>query len=84
MNIDLSKLNPPLSGAQLKRDLVAQFLRHDGYVATAKSFAAEAKDEILQLEKQPQASLENYNTQHDADAVYRQRKIPECLGCQPI
>ena len=74
MDCDLSKLNPPLSSAQLRTDLVAQFLRHDGYVATAKSFAREAKEEIVQLKKQPQPDLESFNTQHDADAVFRQRK----------
>lgn len=73
--IDLGKLNPSLGSTRLKGDLVAQFLRHDGYVETAKSFAQESEEEASRLKKQPQLQLENPSTQHDIDAVHRQRKF---------
>ena len=72
----MTTLNPKLSEAALIKELVSQFLRHDGYVETAKSFAEEVRAETGALRKDQDTMLDNLEMQQDNDAMNRQRMFP--------
>lgn len=70
---DLSKLHPSLDENSLLKELVAQFLAHDGYVETAKAFAAEVQAEVGTLRSDPTDYFKKFDVEEDIDAVNRQR-----------
>lgn len=74
-SVDVSKLNPPLDEDSLLKELVAQFLAHDGYVETRKAFAEEVLTEEDTLKSGRATTLDNYAVEEDTDAVNRQRKL---------
>lgn len=73
LKADIGKLHPSGSEAALVKDLVSQFLGHDGYVQTARSFTLECDAETADLKRTPAPTSLPPNT-HDVDAVNRQRK----------
>lgn len=73
-SVDVSKLYPPLDENSLLKELVAQFLAHDGYVETRKAFAEEVLTEEDTLKSGRATTLDNYAVEEDTDAVNRQRK----------
>ena len=56
------------------KELVAQFLAHDGFVETAKEFAEEVRSESRALQIGQEASFEDQSSDEDLDASNRQRK----------
>jgi hypothetical protein len=68
----IAKLQPPLSEDALIKQLVSQFLRHDGYVDTAKAYAKEMAAESKALMKESDG-LPDFSGQDDTDAINRQR-----------
>lgn len=71
---DVSNIYPPLDENSLLKELVAQFLAHDGYVETRKAFAEEVLIEEGTLKSGRATTLDNYAVEEDSDAVNRQRK----------
>lgn len=67
-------MNPPLSEDELIHQLVAQYLAHDGYVGTAKAFAAEVQAESRAL-VEGSATPANLEPEEDMDAINRQSTI---------
>ena len=70
---DVSKIYPHLDENALLKELVAQFLAHDGYVESAKAFAEEVQAEDGTLKNGPASFFDNYTVEEDIDAVNRQR-----------
>lgn len=70
---DVTKLHPNLDENALVKELVAQFLAHDGYVETAKAFAEEVQAEVGTLKSGPTDYFDNFDVEEDIDAVNRQR-----------
>lgn len=70
---EVSKIYPPLDENSLLKELVAQFLAHDGYVETRKAFAEEVLIEEGTLKSGRATTLDNYAVEEDSDAVNRQR-----------
>jgi hypothetical protein len=66
-------VSPELPIDELIRELVLQFLHHDGYVETAKAFAEESRIEAQALGRGSKAG-KSFEMQEDLDAVHRQRK----------
>ena len=71
--VNIGPLQPSLSEDALIKELVSQFLRHDGYVDTAKAFTEEMRAESKALSSGSDKTIDNYNIQEDLDAVNRQR-----------
>lgn len=78
-SIDVSQLHPPLDENALVKELVAQFLAHDGYVKSAKAFAEEVQAENGTLKSGAASFLDNFSVEDDIDAVNRQRNLSPCL-----
>ena len=78
---NFAPLQPSLSEDALIKELVSQFLRHDGYVDTAKAFTEEMRAESRALKSGSDTTSDNYNIQEDLDAVNRQRidATPYCI-----
>lgn len=75
MNIrmtDISNLHPSRDETAFNHELIAQFLAHDGYVATARAFAEEVREETKALQNGRDMSLEAYEVEDDVDAINRQ------------
>ena len=70
---DVTTLQPPLNENALIKELVAQFLAHDGYVETAKAFAEDLNSEARALKNDSENVIENLEIEEDLDAVNRQR-----------
>lgn len=70
---DVSKLHPNLDEDALLKELVGQFLAHDGYVETAKAFAEEVQAEAGTLKSRPTDYFDDFDVEEDIDAVNRQR-----------
>lgn len=70
-----ANLQPPLDEPTLIRELVAQFLAHDGYVETARAFAEEVRQESAALQDGRSQPLKQYEAEEDLDATNRQSKI---------
>lgn len=70
---DTANLYPPLTESQLLHKLVAQYLAHNGFVSTARSFAYEVAVETAALA--PPGSTESRTpvVEEDKDAVNRQK-----------
>lgn len=69
----LSRLYPPLNENALIKELVAQFLAHDGYVETARAFAEEVQSADNTLKGGSVLPFDNFAVEEDLDAVNRQR-----------
>jgi len=70
----VAKLHPGLDEGGLLKELVAQYLIHEGYVETAKSFVAEVESDQASLGKNSAAMITRSTTEDDRDASNRQRK----------
>ena len=70
---DVANLEPPWNETQIIHKLIAQYLAHDGYVSTARSFAQEVGAEYNALSGMDRAPYE-LQLEEDRDAVNR-RKI---------
>ncbi|EEP77283.1 predicted protein [Uncinocarpus reesii 1704] len=70
---NVSTLCPPLNETELLQALVAQFLAHDGYVETARSFTQEVREETEALNNSRATPMRDYIVEDDADAVKRQQ-----------
>ena len=73
--VSTAYLQPPLNEGTLIKELVAQFLRHDGYVDTANAFAEETRAEMKALDSDFDESRDSFRPQEDLDAVNRQSKV---------
>lgn len=69
-----NSLSPSLNETALIQALVAQYLAHDGYVETARIFAAEVASEAKALHIDGYDDFVPYQAEEDLDAVNRQRK----------
>ena len=67
----LATLHPSADESTLLKELVAQFLVHDGYIETAKAFAAEVQTETTALGGT--APINGPAVEDDLDASNRQR-----------
>ena len=65
-------LHPPLNEGNLLQALVAHYLSHDGYVETAKAFAAEVKADDRALNKLQETAMGVTDEEEDLQAVNRQ------------
>lgn len=72
-SVNTSLLAPPLTEDDFIKELVAQFLRHDGYVDTAKAFSQDVQSASKALNKGMEAPLGRFSIQEDLDATNRQR-----------
>ena len=68
-----TKLVPSMNETSLIQALVAQFLKHDGYVETARAFQEEVQSENRALNI-GQELFKDLDAKEDVDAVNRQRK----------
>jgi hypothetical protein len=73
-SINLTSFYPSMSEDALIKELVSQFLRHDGYVETAKAFAEEVRREASTLKSDSLSRIDSHNVQEDIDATNRQSK----------
>lgn len=74
----VDNLCPPLNETQLIHRLIAQYLAHDGYVETARSFAMEVRQENQNLVHgigTATSSARDLEPEEDPDAVHRQSKL---------
>ena len=69
----VAKLHHSLDEGALLKELVAQFLVHDGYVETAKAFISEAEAEVGALGKSSAGMFGKSVMEDDLDALNRQR-----------
>lgn len=83
--IALSKGQPREHGStdetQFIQSLIGQYLAHDGYVETAKSFAEEVIEEAQALAADGHADVLYLQTEEDIDAINRQRKSKSYYAC---
>ena len=76
----VDQLAPPLTEPQLIHKLIAQYLAHDGYIETARAFAAEVRREHLNLAVGTTSSADGTSEQdlepeEDVDAIHRQSEF---------
>ncbi|KAL9046246.1 MAG: hypothetical protein Q9214_000873 [Letrouitia sp. 1 TL-2023] len=71
--VSIASLRPDLDESALVKELVAQYLTHDGFVETAKAFAAELRAEAGALQNDLPTSLGDSLVQEDLDAANRQQ-----------
>jgi len=71
----IATLQPSLTEDALIKELISQFLRHDGYVDTAKAFMEEMSAESKALKSGSDAKVDSYSAQEDLDAINRQRML---------
>lgn len=67
----MARLHPTADENILLKELVAQFLVHDGYIETAKAFAAEVQTETAALGDA--TTINGPAMEDDLDALNRQR-----------
>lgn len=70
----VSNLHPPLNETQLIHRLIAQYLAHDGYIDTARAFAAEVRQVNQNLIQGIDAEVidaKDLEPEEDVDAVQR-------------
>lgn len=70
----ISSLHTHRDETSFLKELVAQFLAHDGFVETARIFAQEVRDESRALQFGNHAFQDELSTEEDLDASNRQRK----------
>lgn len=71
----VAKLHPRLDEGQLLKELVAQFLVHEGYVETAKVFVEEVDNEQVALGRPTVPNITRVSAEDDLDAINRQRML---------
>ena len=71
-SVNVASLQPPLDEDSLIKELISQFLAHDGYVETAKAFAGEVRTEASALRSGSNTTLDTVEIEDDLDAVNRQ------------
>ena len=69
----MAKLYPSLEEGVLLKELVAQFLVHEGYVETAKAFVDEVQTEQTALGGASARPITKSTAEDDLDALNRQR-----------
>jgi len=62
---------------------VVQYLTHEGYVETARSFAVEVQSEKEALSLDPGALIQGFDVKQDEDAGHRQSELRAFLGASP-
>ena len=70
---DVSNLHHSKQERLLQQDLIAQYLAHDGYVETAKAYAAEVQRN-RQLLSGDTSTSSQFEYKEDPDAINRQRE----------
>jgi hypothetical protein len=73
----VTSLCPPLNETQLIHRLIAQYLAHDGYIDTARAFAAEVRKENVNLGHGITGldeDIKDLEPEEDIDAIQRQSK----------
>ena len=73
-SVNISTIFPSMTENSLVKELVAQFLQHEGYVESVKAFAEEVKLEAGALKIGSGSSTSAFEVQEDVDAINRQRK----------
>ncbi|KHJ33087.1 putative spry domain-containing protein [Erysiphe necator] len=71
--VSTDKVAPPLRETELTQALVLQFLKHDGYVESAREFAKEVYFEKKALSLNPETILPDYDIKEEEDTSHRQR-----------
>ena len=76
MSAPVDRLLQPLTEPQIIHKLIAQYLAHDGYIETARAFAAEVRQEHhnLAVGTTSTASSQDLEPEEDVDAIHRQSK----------
>ncbi len=69
----VAQLRPPLDESALVRSLVAEYLAHEGYIASASAFAEEMQEEAGILQSQSEAMPPQFDI-NDVHSLNRQRK----------
>ncbi|KAK8192463.1 CTLH/CRA C-terminal to lish motif domain-containing protein [Phyllosticta paracitricarpa] len=69
---NVSSLKPGLDESALIHELIAQYLAHDGYVETARAFAAEVREESRALAG-GNSHIKDLEPEEDIDAINRQK-----------
>ncbi|KAK7520457.1 ran-binding protein [Phyllosticta citriasiana] len=69
---NVSSLKPGLDESALINELIAQYLAHDGYVETARAFAAEVREESHALAG-GNSHIKDLEPEEDIDAINRQK-----------
>lgn len=73
----VTSLYPPLTETQLIHRMIAQYLAHDGYIDTARAFAAEVRQENQNLVNNipgVELNAKDLEPEEDLDAIQRQSK----------
>jgi hypothetical protein len=71
----IETLIPSVDESTLIKELVGQFLRHDGYVNTVEAFAEETGIEMTALQQELHGMDPSTGIRQDIDAVHRQREF---------
>jgi len=79
----VAKLHPGLDEGALLKELVAQYLVHEGYVESAKDFVAEVESDQAALGKASAVTMTRSTTEDDRDASNRQRESYSIPGPPP-
>lgn len=91
----VTSLKPAADETSLIHELIAQYLAHDGYVETARAFAAEVREESHALATGGTSNAKDLEPEEDIDAVNRQSTyrclredlvsltFPRNSGCNP-
>jgi hypothetical protein len=74
INTPVNELSPPLTEPQIIHKLIAQYLAHDGYIETARAFAAEVRQEhqSLAVGTSDAVNGQDLEPEEDVDAIHRQ------------
>ncbi|KAF9636218.1 hypothetical protein BFW01_g7113 [Lasiodiplodia theobromae] len=70
---NVASLKPGADEASLIHELIAQYLAHDGYVETARAFAAEVREESRALTSGGTSNARDLEPEEDIDAINRQK-----------
>ncbi|KIW08834.1 uncharacterized protein PV09_00763 [Verruconis gallopava] len=75
MAAPVDQLARPMSEPEFIHKLIAQYLAHDGYIETARAFAAEVRQEHLNLVagRSDPVNIQDLEPQEDVDAIHRQK-----------
>lgn len=69
---NVASLKPGADETSLIHELIAQYLAHDGYVETARAFAAEVREESRALTSGGTSNARDLEPEEDIDAINRQ------------
>lgn len=79
-NTSVASLKPAADETALVHELIAQYLAHDGYVETARAFAAEVREESNALASSATTNVKDLEPEEDLDAISRQSTF-YCAYC---